>query len=432
MHIAQVAPLTEAIPPKLYGGTERVVSWLTEELIALGHEVTLFASGDSVTSARLEAVWPRALRLDGAVRDPNALHMMMLERVYQRAGGFRFPALSSRLLSVLAVFAAADAVRDDAARPARSARAPAGVRYFQLGAGGVDFQCAAPAAAAGAIGCAPCITACRSDLLTPKPVKPSLFRAFSAASRRKRASIAPSASPQHCGVPLKVAAKVDRADQEYYDEQIEPMMQVGKRRVYRRDQRRGKIGILERRDRAARSDRLARAVRPGDDRSHGLRHAGHRLQSRIGAGDHRRRPHRLHRRGSNRRDRRGRPAGAIVAREDPQALRGAVHRAAHGAGLSRRLSQSRRTASRRICGWSPTTPRRCNTRHDEERSDGCPGKPPGLRRGTPHRVACFGLDLIPSPRRPRLRHQQPHQRQAGERDRGQSQKADALPKWSLI
>src|SRR6516164_4241868 len=80
MHIAQVAPLTEAIPPKLYGGTERAVSWLTEELIALGHEVTLYASGDSVTSARLEAVWPRALRLDGSVRDPQALHMLMLER----------------------------------------------------------------------------------------------------------------------------------------------------------------------------------------------------------------------------------------------------------------------------------------------------------------------------------------------------------------
>ncbi len=80
MHIAQIAPLTEAIPPKLYGGTERVVSWLTEELIALGHDVTLFASGNSVTSARLEAMWPRALRLDGSVRDPNALHMMMLEQ----------------------------------------------------------------------------------------------------------------------------------------------------------------------------------------------------------------------------------------------------------------------------------------------------------------------------------------------------------------
>ena len=90
MHIAQIAPLTEAVPPKLYGGTERVVSWLTEELIALGHEVTLFASGDSVTSARLDASWPRALRLDGSVRDPNALHMMMLERVYQRAAEFDF------------------------------------------------------------------------------------------------------------------------------------------------------------------------------------------------------------------------------------------------------------------------------------------------------------------------------------------------------
>jgi glycosyltransferase involved in cell wall biosynthesis len=90
MRIAQVAPLTEAIPPKLYGGTERVVSWLTEELITLGHEVTLFASGDSKTSARLDAVWPRALRLDGTVRDPNALHVLMLERVYQRVADFDF------------------------------------------------------------------------------------------------------------------------------------------------------------------------------------------------------------------------------------------------------------------------------------------------------------------------------------------------------
>lgn len=57
-------PLTESVPPKLYGGTERVVSYITEALVELGHDVTLFASGDSVTSAKLEAVWPRALRLD--------------------------------------------------------------------------------------------------------------------------------------------------------------------------------------------------------------------------------------------------------------------------------------------------------------------------------------------------------------------------------
>ena len=88
MHIAQIAPLTEAVPPKLYGGTERVIHWLTEELVALGHDVTLFASGDSCTSAKLEAFWPRALRLDGSVRDPNALHMMMLEHVRRRADEF--------------------------------------------------------------------------------------------------------------------------------------------------------------------------------------------------------------------------------------------------------------------------------------------------------------------------------------------------------
>src|SRR5690348_3130026 len=84
MRIAQVAPLTEAVPPRLYGGTERVVHWLTEELVTLGHDVTLFASGDSQTSAKLDATWPKALRLDGAVRDPNALHMVMLERVRQK------------------------------------------------------------------------------------------------------------------------------------------------------------------------------------------------------------------------------------------------------------------------------------------------------------------------------------------------------------
>src|SRR5262249_53872672 len=90
MRIAQVAPLTEAIPPQRYGGTERVVHWLVEELVGLGHDVTLFASGDSQTSAQLAAMWPRALRHDAAVRDPNALHMSMLERVRQQAADFDF------------------------------------------------------------------------------------------------------------------------------------------------------------------------------------------------------------------------------------------------------------------------------------------------------------------------------------------------------
>jgi glycosyltransferase involved in cell wall biosynthesis len=88
MRIAQIAPLHEAVPPKLYGGTERVVSYLTEELVALGHQVTLFASGDSVTSACLHDVWPRSLRLDPAVHDVIAPHMLMMEEVRRRAEDF--------------------------------------------------------------------------------------------------------------------------------------------------------------------------------------------------------------------------------------------------------------------------------------------------------------------------------------------------------
>jgi glycosyltransferase involved in cell wall biosynthesis len=87
MRIAQVAPLVEAVPPKLYGGTERVVSWLTEELVAQGHDVTLFASADSVTSARLVPCAPQALRLAG-IRDHVASHLVMLDEVRRCAGEF--------------------------------------------------------------------------------------------------------------------------------------------------------------------------------------------------------------------------------------------------------------------------------------------------------------------------------------------------------
>ncbi len=222
MHIAQVAPLTEAIPPKLYGGTERVVSWLTEELIALGHEVTLFASGDSATSARLEAVWPRALRLDVAVRDPNALHMMMLERIFERACDFDFlhfhldyypfslfsrqstpfvTTLHGRLdlpehqpvfdtFSSVPVVSISNAQR----RPLPQAN---WVRTVHHGLPAGLFQ--------------------------PKPVKPSYFAFLGRIAPEKGVDRAIGVA-RHCGVPLKVAAKVDKVDQDYFDEQIEPMM----------------------------------------------------------------------------------------------------------------------------------------------------------------------------------------------------------------
>lgn len=88
MKIAQIAPLAESVPPRLYGGTERVVFYLTEELVRLGHDVTLFASGDSQTSARLVACAPRALRLDPRVREALPHHLLMLERVRARAHEF--------------------------------------------------------------------------------------------------------------------------------------------------------------------------------------------------------------------------------------------------------------------------------------------------------------------------------------------------------
>src|SRR5688572_3934794 len=88
MKIAQVSPLYESVPPKYYGGTERIVSYLTEELVSQGHEVTLFASGDSVTSARLVAPCSRSLRLDTGCVDQIAHHILMLELVAKEAAMF--------------------------------------------------------------------------------------------------------------------------------------------------------------------------------------------------------------------------------------------------------------------------------------------------------------------------------------------------------
>jgi glycosyltransferase involved in cell wall biosynthesis len=87
MRIAQIAPLMESVPPRFYGGTERVVSYLTEELVHQGHDVTLFASGDSQTTARLIPCCPRALRLTD-VKDSIPYHLIMLDEVRRHADAF--------------------------------------------------------------------------------------------------------------------------------------------------------------------------------------------------------------------------------------------------------------------------------------------------------------------------------------------------------
>jgi Glycosyltransferase Family 4 len=88
MHIAEIAPLAESVPPKLYGGTERVVHWLTEELITLGDKVTLFASGGSTSRAEVVPVCPKPLRLGRPPIDPTAAISCLLESVAQRANEF--------------------------------------------------------------------------------------------------------------------------------------------------------------------------------------------------------------------------------------------------------------------------------------------------------------------------------------------------------
>ena len=225
MRIAQIAPLHEAVPPKLYGGTERVVSFLTEELVAQGHNVTLFASGDSLTSAKLQSVWPRALRLDPAIRDPIAPHMLMMEAVRRQVDEFdvlhfhmdywpfslfgrqRTPFVTTmhgrldlaELPPVFDMFPNVPlvSISDAQRRPLPQARYVATVHH------GLPH-----------------------DLLTPQP-GPKDYLAF-------LGRIAPEKGPDRairiaraCGIPLKMAAKVDRTDQVYFDSVIRPMLSGG-------------------------------------------------------------------------------------------------------------------------------------------------------------------------------------------------------------
>jgi glycosyltransferase involved in cell wall biosynthesis len=222
MHIAQVAPLTEAVPPKLYGGTERVVSWLTEELVALGHEVTLFASGDSVTSARLEAMWPRSLRLDGSVRDPNALHMVLVELVYRRASEFDlihfhldyYPfSLFSRQSTPF--------VTTMHGRLDLPEHQPVFDEFSSVPV--VSISNAQRRALPQANWVRTVHHGLPEDLLRPTPIKPSYFAFLGRIAQEKGLDRAIQIA-EHCGVPLKVAAKVDKADREYYEEQIRPLM----------------------------------------------------------------------------------------------------------------------------------------------------------------------------------------------------------------
>jgi len=225
MKIAQVAPLYESVPPHGYGGTERVVSYLTEELVRQGEEVTLFASGDSKTSAKLVPCCDRALRLNPSVKDTLPYHIIMLEEVRKRADQFD-------LLHFHIDFLHAPMVRQLAARTLTTQH------------GRLDLPDLAPFY--GVFRELPLVSISNNqrrylphanwvgsvhhglprDLLPFKPRPGGGYLAF-------LGRISPEKGPNRAieiaaraGMPLKIAAKVDRVDQAYWDEFIHPMVKA--------------------------------------------------------------------------------------------------------------------------------------------------------------------------------------------------------------
>jgi glycosyltransferase involved in cell wall biosynthesis len=223
MRIAQIAPLHEAVPPPLYGGTERVVSYVTEALVELGHDVTLFASGDSRTSAHLEEVWPRSLRLDAHICDTLAPHLLMLERVRRVAHEFDvlhfhlsylpFPIFSQlevpflttlhgrldlpELQPVFDMFPQAPVVSiSDSQRLALP-----NANWLDTVHHGMP-----------------------ENLLTPQPqTRPAYLAFLGRISPEKRVDLAIEIAAL-AGLPLKIAAKVDKSDEAYFRDAIQPLL----------------------------------------------------------------------------------------------------------------------------------------------------------------------------------------------------------------
>ncbi|WP_158806629.1 MULTISPECIES: glycosyltransferase family 4 protein [unclassified Acidisoma] len=225
MRIAQVAPLAEAVPPKFYGGTERVVSYLTEELVEMGHDVTLFASGDSVTSATLDAVWPQALRLDPTVRDWSAPLAMLLERVRQRAEEFDvlhfhldyWPASLFGRHNIPYVTTLHGRLDLPELRPVYASLPPMNVVS-------ISESQRRPLPEPNYVGTV--LHGLPRDLLTPQDVAPTYLAFLGRICPEKRPDRAIRIA-RAAGMPLKMAAKVDKVDAEYFETVIQPMIAEG-------------------------------------------------------------------------------------------------------------------------------------------------------------------------------------------------------------
>jgi glycosyltransferase involved in cell wall biosynthesis len=223
MRIAQIAPPAEAVPPKLYGGTERVVFWLTEELVEMGHEVTLFASGDSVTSARLEPCSPKALRLDRNAPDPMLVYAATLARVAELADQYdvvhahidwiHIPLLQSLGLPFVTTL---HGRLDHPALATLCTKCFPGARFVSIS----DAQ-RNPLPRANWT--ATVYHGLPEKLLTPN-YEPKGYLAF-------LGRITPDKGPETAiqlaraaGLPLKIAAKIVRSERRYFTQRIEPLL----------------------------------------------------------------------------------------------------------------------------------------------------------------------------------------------------------------
>ena len=223
MKIAQVAPLMESVPPRLYGGTERIVSYLTEALVEQGHDVTLFASGDSITSARLVPCCTQALRLNAAVRDPIPYYMLMLDKVRRQARDFdiihfhidqfHFPIFRDIAHRTVTTLHGRQDLPD---------MLPLYAGFPEMSLVSISDAQRAPVPDASYL--ATVHHGLPRDLLAPTPRPRGGYLAFiGRISPEKRVDRAIRIA-RAAGIPLRIAAKVDRVDMDYFKSEIEPML----------------------------------------------------------------------------------------------------------------------------------------------------------------------------------------------------------------
>jgi glycosyltransferase involved in cell wall biosynthesis len=222
VRIAQVAPLYESVPPKAYGGTERMVSYLTEELVQRGHDVTLFASGDSQTAARLEAGCRASLRLQPEVRDPLTHHLCMLDEVFRLAPSFDVIHFHLEYLGFpFAARCGVPSVTTLHGRLDLPDLAPVFQRFADLPLVSVSDAQRRPVPAANWMRTV--YHGMPGDELDFHP-HPGNYLAFLGRISPEKGVDRAIEIAKRIGVPLRIAAKIDAADRSYYQQVIRPLL----------------------------------------------------------------------------------------------------------------------------------------------------------------------------------------------------------------